>query len=305
MEYLERSSVGNERSSGNVPDTDSSITILDIPLSISNAPQLKASSETQQNSFPKNLDSAFANHYFVFPQTLERFVNKIKDRKFVYKFSADQSLEIVECNNHKTVYSLGVIDLEKDGIEACGRNISFVVNRNKYRSSVKAREDKEYRKALEEGKKYVRKKNEYEKKMEEIYLTQIKNGRNFVFIDDPEDLPRELKAIVRHLYSESVHVPKTKTFSSNQKIEHLQNVLQNIPGIGINAARSLSLHFQSISNLHSFLKGDNSGLLKEFKVWDSDGKNSRPLGEKQSDKIRNIFVGNQERLVHPVQMEQN
>ncbi|KAG5858621.1 hypothetical protein KMI_13g19130 [Encephalitozoon hellem] len=292
MESLERSNGGNENPSGNILDTDSSITILDIPCSISNGTQPKApSKEVCWSLFPECIDPVFADHYFVFPQALEEFVGRIKDKRFVYKFSEGKDLKVVRCKDHETVYALDVLDFEKDEAGACNNNTSLVVNRNRYRSAVKAREDKEYRKALEEGKRYVRGKSSYEIKSEKIYLEQIKNGRNFVFVDDPQDLPGELKAIIKHLHSRSIHVPKTKTFSVEQKTDHLQNVLQNIPGIGKNAARSLSLHFKSISQLHSFLKGESSGLLKELRVWDIDGKHSRPLGEKQSNRIRNAFIG--------------
>lgn len=292
MESLERSSVGSEKPSGNILDTDSSITILDIPCSISNTIQPKTFSEvTPQSSFPESIDPAFTDYYFVFPQALESFVSRIKDKRFVYKFSEGKALEIVRCKDHETVYALDVFDLEKDEIEVYNNSISLVVNRNKYRSSVRAREDKEYRKALSEGRRYMRERSPYENKIEAIYLEQIMNGRNFVFVDDPQDLPGEMKAIIKHLHSKRVHVPKTKTFSVDQKAGHLQNVLQNIPGIGKDAARSLSHHFKSINRLYSFLKGENNGLLRELKVWDSDGKHSRPLGEKQSDKIRNAFIG--------------
>ncbi|AFN83288.1 putative vesicular transport protein [Encephalitozoon romaleae SJ-2008] len=292
MESLERSSTGSEKFSGNILDTDSSITILDIPCSISNTIQPKTSSEVAlQSSFPESIDPAFADYYFVFPQTLESFVGRIKDKRFVYRFSENKALEIVRCKDHETVYALDVFDLEKDDIGACNNSISLVVNRSKYRSSVKAKEDREYRKALSEGRRYIRGRSPYESKIEAIHLEQITNSRNFVFADDPQDLPGELKAIIKHLHSKRVHVPKTKAFSVEQKTDHLQNVLQNIPGIGKDAARSLSLHFKSISRLYSFLKGENNGQLSELKVWDSDGKHSRPLGEKQSDKIRNAFIG--------------
>ncbi|KMV65767.1 hypothetical protein M970_070380 [Encephalitozoon cuniculi EcunIII-L] len=290
MERLEGGSARGERPGGNILDTDSSITILDIPCSISNAARLRTSSEeVQQNTFPESIDPAFADYYFVFPQGLESFVSRIKNKRFVYRFSKDKTLEIVRCRDHRSMCTLDVVDFEKDEVEMCENSISLVLNRSRCRSSSKAEEDKEYRRALEEGRKYVRRESRYESRIEKMHLAQITGSRNFIFVDDPQSLPGELKAVVKHLDSKGIHIPKTKTFSPEQKTEHLQHVLQSITGIGKNVARSLSLHFRNISRLHSFLENDSDGLLKEFKIWDSDGKHSRPLGEKQSNRIKSAF----------------
>lgn len=298
VKRLERSG-GDEKGGGCVADTDSSVSLLELPPSISGISGARAGTSEPgriDSCFPESIDPVFVDHYLVFPQALSETVCRMRDRGFVYKMSEERELRIVRCKDHETVYCLGVIDLEKDEIGASSRGVSVVMNRSRLRALSTAKENKEYRHALSEGKRYVRRSSGYESKVREMHLAQIRSGRNFIFVESPEDLHRELKAIMGHLHSKKTRAPRTKTFSTAQRTDHLQSVLQSIPGVGRGAARSLSTHFKSIRGLYLFLRSDGSEALKEFKVWDEDGKHCRRLGERQHDRIRNAFIEGSGRL---------
>lgn len=267
-------------------ETDSSISILEMPWLM---PINTYTTQTEaRDVFPDFVDPLFLDYCFIIPDALRAMVERMSTRRFVYRVGEDRVFKIVMHKTNEVVCSLDVLDFEEDKFDESNANVALVVNRNKYRNYVRVQQNSEYRTAMEQGTKYCRGVDAYSERNNELYKAQVRRGMNFIFINDPQDLVDGIKAILKHLSSRRVYIPKTKVFTTAQKVEHLQNFLQSIPGIGKCAAKSLSSHFGSIKELYHSIKHKGDSML-ELKIWDEEGMHCRPLGKKQYSKIKAAF----------------
>ncbi|TBU18413.1 hypothetical protein CWI42_080340 [Ordospora colligata] len=273
-------------------DTDSSISILDIPSVIGTCMNDdKKQSDMTMNGNASG-DFTWPEHYFVFCGLLIGFVDRTEEVKLRYSITHERVMKVIRCDDETEECVVGVVEFESDSFESSIYKMSIVINRNKCRVKCKAKEDREYREALKNGTRYVRQSSVYSEQMRKLYHSQITNGQNYIFVDGSYDMTDALRGIMSHLSSKKTYVPKTKSFGMAQKTMHLQNLLQHIPGIGKNASRCISKQYKSITGLLSFIKRDHGNKLKELQVWDEENKNFRLLGEKQSINIRNAFLAN-------------
>ncbi|KAK0039178.1 vesicular transport protein [Biomphalaria pfeifferi] len=285
MDGCRRSVLGDLEQGSSILETDSSISLLEMPWSVSvDRPALTES----QNVLPDFVDPLFLDCSFLVPEALRSIVEKMSEKRFVYRFSEDSAFRMIR--GSECVYAMDVLDFEKEESADMLSSVVLVVNRSRYRNSAKTKQNSEYRAALEEGRRYLRACDGYAERMNMLYRLQILRGTNFIFVDRSQDLLDAMKMILKHLSSKREHTPKTRMFGALQKTEHLQNLLQSIPGIGKNVAKCLSMHFKTIKELHAFLKKDN-GAMKEFRIWSEDERHFRLLGERQCRKIRAVFLG--------------
>lgn len=279
----------NSRDSSRILETDSSVSILDIPCSIrEKATGAEDGKGTTHGTFSDPVDAVFADYNFIIPGILCDFLAKT-EKRFVYRLSEDKVFRVVRREDSEVVCSMDVFDFWKDDLDTICNDVVFVVNREKYRRQTRTKQNNEYRAAIEQGVKYHRKPDMYIEKTSELHRIQIRDGINFIFLSKPQDLLDEMRFIAGHLSCRKTHVPRTKVFGADQKTEHLQHLLQSIPGIGRSVARSLSLYFKSIKEIHRFVREDTDESMKELRIWDEGEQHSRPLGESQSNRIKAVF----------------
>ncbi|KAH9411915.1 hypothetical protein HK407_02g03600 [Ordospora pajunii] len=271
-------------------DTDSSISILDIPSGIGicmNDGRKHSNMVMNENA---SGDFLWPGHYFVFCGLLVEYVDRIEDVKLKYNITHERVMKVIRCDDGTEECVFGVVNFEDDSFESSMHKMSIVINRNKCKVKCKAREDREYKTALKNGARYIRQDSMYSQQMKKLYHSQIVNGYNYIFVDESCDVADALRGIMSYLSSKKTYVPRTKSFGVTQKTMHLQNLLESISGIGRNASRCISKEYKSISGLVAFMKKDHGNRLKELRVWDEENKNFRLLGEKQSTNIRNAFI---------------
>lgn len=281
---------GLNEQGNSILETDSSISILEMPWSVK-IDRLEVGTQAgPQDVFPDFIDPLFLDCYFVVPAMLRSIVEKMDERKFVYRHGEGRTFKVTRCRSNECVYAMDVLDFGEEVPENQSTSVVLVINRSSCRSAVRVKQDCEYRAAMGEGRRYSRASDAYVERMNVLYRLQIQNGMNFIFVEKPQDLLDAMKAVLKHLSSKREYIPKTKTFGVQRRTEHLQNLLQSIPGIGKSVASCLSVQFKTIKELHAFLRKDD-GSMREFRVWSEDNRHFRILGEKQCRKIRAAFLG--------------
>ncbi|WUR02932.1 crossover junction endonuclease EME1 [Vairimorpha necatrix] len=239
--------------------------------------------------YPFILEPTFTNMYLEISYKLEDLIKKIKLINFTYKIINEDNIRFVNINTKETILELGVCEYEKiNFINIYRMNLFIVLNKLKYKKKITSRNNKLYKQNIEKSTN-IQIKNEYEELKKEIYDKQVNNNINFIFVENENDLFRELKNILKFLSIEKKFTPKIKTFKNGREAEYMEYIISQIPGIGKCVAKNISERFLSLAKLNAFIQ-EHRNELSEMIIEDSENKKCRKLGEVQADKIVRIFM---------------
>ncbi|KAF9764867.1 hypothetical protein NGRA_0198 [Nosema granulosis] len=237
--------------------------------------------------YPNILDPNLKDYYLELSSSLESFISKTTPT-FTYRLVDDSVVNIVVFSTGEKVLEISIVDFEL--IEfycVADKKITIVLNRENFRRKNTSKANKEYKKRVLGGENIVCSENKYEEWMFKIFDTQIKHQHNFIFVDTPEDLIRDIKNLVKSLKTENVFVPKIKSYKPEKKIEHFEEILLKIPGIGKCAAKTISTKFKTLPTFYTTLL---RGGLENLVIWDEENGKGRPLGKHQSEKLKRAFL---------------
>lgn len=91
---------------------------------------------------------------------------------------------------------------------------------------------------------------------------------------------------MKYLVNKPSNLIKTKTFSVDNNIQYLENLLNKIPGIGKKVSGALADKYKTLLNL---LNSDLESELENVIIEDIENKNFRKLGKAQASKIIRIL----------------
>ncbi|KAF7683263.1 hypothetical protein TCON_1525 [Astathelohania contejeani] len=256
-----------------------STVILDIPFSLDSETTEKnqkylediTTTSTKTETNLKSLDPLFYPFTIRFPILLKSFINV----EFDILHHTLHSLESIEISTQDFTINMQVIeypDIFKEGTYTTP--ITFVINRKKFLNKQRQKKNKS-----QLGK-------DIQKKY--LYEYQIIKQINFIFIENSEDLLREIKTILKFYINEHVYIPKIK--KTNEPYDHCQTVIQTIPGIGKKVGEAISNKFGCIGNLMKIINSRECEDLKEIMIQNDDKSSYRKLGDKQYKIIRDVFM---------------
>lgn len=250
----------------------------------------KINREPEDLVFPNVLDPNLKDYYIELGVCLQSLIEK-SNPTFTYRLVDDFVVKIVSFSTGKAVLEISIVNFEM--VEFfCVNNFHFtiILGREAFKRKSVSKTNKEYKKSVLDGVKITSLDNKYDLMMSKIFDIQIKNNHNFLFVDSPDDLTRDIKNIIKSLKSENKFVPKLKSFKPENNIEHFEEILCRIPGIGKCAARTISKKYKSFINFYSKLLNGLSVDLENLIIWDEENGKSRPLGKHQAEKIRRVFL---------------
>ncbi|KCZ81030.1 hypothetical protein H312_01577, partial [Anncaliia algerae PRA339] len=113
---------------------------------------------------------------------------------------------------------------------------------------------------------------------------QIERGINISYIESSADLIRELRSVIKSFTKEE-YVPKVR--KQNTTKGFLANLLEMVPGISKNAAKSLAKYFDSLNDM---VRQIDTFQFQEVEIINEANSTKRKFGKKQSDLLKS-FLG--------------
>ncbi|EQB61878.1 bos1-like vesicular transport protein [Vairimorpha apis BRL 01] len=239
--------------------------------------------------YPLALDPLFSELYVEIPFSLKIY---LKNVNFTYKFIENNSVNIKNIKTSELKIKLEVIEFENiESIDPYNCKYFLILNKDKYKKQVQSKINKINKKYLENKVNNIiqpdhKIDNKYESKREILFTLQINHKLNYFFIDDSPSFVREIQNIMKYLMKKTSNEIKTKTFTVDNNIQYLENLINKIPGIGKQVSSFISNKYKTLYNL---LESDLENELENIIIEDNKSKKCRKLGKAQALKIIKVL----------------
>ncbi|KAI5168603.1 hypothetical protein PAEPH01_0269 [Pancytospora epiphaga] len=241
------------------------------------------------------IDPAFLEYTIVIPRKIEKLLKAVDNINFIYNIEDCTSIffkRTIDKTPDDIVYTILVSDYESfDFPKEIQTNLLFVLGKQRYKALQRHTQRKEYIKSAGSGKQYEAR-DEYKMQKWRYLEYQIITGINIVYIEDSQDLHREIKALASLLNKKHRYTPKVKSYGDSQKEEYFRMVLRAIPGVSESVAKALSDRFSSFTELRNTL-ACNRKEVENLTVYDAMGKNKRAIGRRCCERLAIAFLSDE------------